>query len=130
MQAGLTIESCRGDVRYPRRDYVHRRVSILADSPEFADNHTTRVVLEAGIYGSHIVWRIRYRRVIKEAKTSGKTVDEILEPEGDGCDVESGDAPNQPAKEPSEKMDTDEGERGRESGLEGPGSRIDNVEDG
>ena len=50
-----------------------------------------RVVLELGIYTSHIVWRIRYRKVIREAKVTGKTVDEILEPEGN-VDVEKGEA--------------------------------------
>lgn len=86
-----------------------------------------RVVLEAGIYGSHIVWRIRYRGVLKEAKRSGKTVDEILDPVGDGCDLEKGDDPNQPAEEPSERMDTDEGERAKESGTEDQGN-VDSIE--
>lgn len=53
------------------------------------------VVLEAGIYGSHIIWRIRYRKVIREAKATGRTVDEVLEPEGNGLDVEKGDAARQ-----------------------------------
>ncbi|GLB04592.1 hypothetical protein AtubIFM57258_010561 [Aspergillus tubingensis] len=37
------------------------------------------VVLEAGIYASHIIWRIRYRAVRKEAKASGRSIDEVLE---------------------------------------------------
>ncbi|KAI2835931.1 hypothetical protein CBS147343_10058 [Aspergillus niger] len=37
------------------------------------------VVLEAGIYASHIIWRIRYRAVRKEARASGKSIDEVLE---------------------------------------------------
>ncbi|KAJ5609594.1 hypothetical protein N7528_010161, partial [Penicillium herquei] len=37
------------------------------------------VVLEAGIYISHIVWRIRYRKLRKDAKASGMTIDEFLE---------------------------------------------------
>lgn len=36
------------------------------------------VVLEAGIYISHIVWRIRYRELRKEAKASGKSIDDLL----------------------------------------------------
>ncbi|KAJ5958532.1 uncharacterized protein N7479_005682 [Penicillium vulpinum] len=36
------------------------------------------VVLEAGIYISHISWRIRYRKLRKEAKDSGKSIDDLL----------------------------------------------------
>lgn len=36
------------------------------------------VVLEAGIYISHIVWRIRYRKLRKEARESGKSIDDLL----------------------------------------------------
>ena len=36
------------------------------------------VVLEAGIYTSHIVWRIRYRRLRQEAKASGQSIDGFL----------------------------------------------------
>jgi hypothetical protein len=39
----------------------------------------SRVVLEAGIYLSHTIWRIRYRKLRKEAKESGKSIDELLE---------------------------------------------------
>lgn len=37
-----------------------------------------RVVLEAGIYISHIVWRIRYRKLRQEAKVTGKSIDDLL----------------------------------------------------
>ncbi|KAJ6022000.1 hypothetical protein N7540_007504 [Penicillium herquei] len=37
------------------------------------------VVLEAGIYISHIAWRIRYRKLRKEAKASGMSIDEFLD---------------------------------------------------
>lgn len=37
------------------------------------------VVLEAGIYTSHIVWRIRYRKLRQEAKTSGQSIDDIID---------------------------------------------------
>lgn len=57
-----------------------------------------RVVLELGIYTSHIVWRIRYRKVIREAKATGKTVDEILEPEGN-VDVEKRESQGEPPGE-------------------------------
>ncbi|KAJ5107800.1 hypothetical protein N7456_004475 [Penicillium angulare] len=36
------------------------------------------VVLEAGIYLSHIIWRIRYRKLRKEAKSSGISIDDLL----------------------------------------------------
>ena len=36
------------------------------------------VVFEAGIYISHISWRIRYRKLRKEAKDSGKSIDDLL----------------------------------------------------
>lgn len=39
----------------------------------------SRVVLEAGIYLSHIIWRIRYRKLRKEAKETGKSIDDLLE---------------------------------------------------
>lgn len=36
------------------------------------------VVLEAGIFISHISWRIRYRELRKEAKDSGESIDDLL----------------------------------------------------
>lgn len=42
------------------------------------------VVLELGIYVSHIVWRIRYRKLRKEAEATGKSIDDLL-------DLERGD---------------------------------------
>lgn len=36
------------------------------------------VVLEAGIYISHIVWRIRYRKLRKEAKETGNSIEDLL----------------------------------------------------
>ncbi|PYH95325.1 PQ loop repeat protein [Aspergillus ellipticus CBS 707.79] len=51
------------------------------------------VVLEIGIYLSHIIWRIRYRAVLREAKSSGKSVDEVLgEQEQDGPGVHLSEA--------------------------------------
>lgn len=41
-------------------------------------NLLNRVVLEAGIYVSHIVWRFRYRKLRKEAKESGRSIDDLL----------------------------------------------------
>ena len=38
-----------------------------------------RALLEFGIYGCHIVWRIRNRKLLREAKRSGRSVDELLE---------------------------------------------------
>ncbi|RAL02485.1 PQ-loop repeat-containing protein [Aspergillus ibericus CBS 121593] len=40
------------------------------------------VILEMGIYTSHIIWRIRFRPVRKEAKRSGRTVEDMLETSG------------------------------------------------
>ncbi|KAJ5992725.1 hypothetical protein N7451_008449 [Penicillium sp. IBT 35674x] len=37
------------------------------------------VVLEGGIYISHIVWRIRYRKLRKEAKMRGMSIDDLLD---------------------------------------------------
>ncbi|CAI7657843.1 unnamed protein product [Penicillium bialowiezense] len=37
------------------------------------------VVLEAGIYASHIVWRIRYRKLRQEAEASGQSIDDIID---------------------------------------------------
>ncbi|KAJ5573991.1 uncharacterized protein N7459_008418 [Penicillium hispanicum] len=39
------------------------------------------VVLESGIYISHIVWRIRYRALRREAKATGKSIEELLDSE-------------------------------------------------
>jgi hypothetical protein len=50
-----------------------------------------RVVLEGGIYMSHIVWRIRYRHIRQEAKTSGRSVDEVLAERNGRGDVEGGE---------------------------------------
>ena len=36
-------------------------------------------MLESGIFISHIIWRIRYRALIRESKASGKSIDELLE---------------------------------------------------
>ncbi|KAJ5906846.1 uncharacterized protein N7473_003762 [Penicillium subrubescens] len=36
------------------------------------------VVLESGIYISHIIWRFRYRKLRKEAKESGRSIDDLL----------------------------------------------------
>ena len=36
------------------------------------------MVLESGIYISHIIWRFRYRKLRKEAKESGRSIDELL----------------------------------------------------
>jgi len=41
-------------------------------------NLLNRVVLEAGIYLSHIIWRFRYRKLRKEAKESGRSIDDLL----------------------------------------------------
>ncbi|RAK87736.1 PQ-loop-domain-containing protein [Aspergillus costaricaensis CBS 115574] len=38
----------------------------------------TSVVLELGIYLSHIIWRIRFREARKEAKLSGGNVEDVL----------------------------------------------------
>ncbi|KAL3452890.1 PQ loop repeat-domain-containing protein [Aspergillus insuetus] len=36
------------------------------------------ILLEVGIIGSHIIWRIRYRKLLAEAKITGRSVDELL----------------------------------------------------
>ena len=59
------------------------------------------VVLEAGIYTSHIVWRIRYRRLRQEAKVSGQSIDELLavgrEDTQKAQDPEKGEVPKNPS---------------------------------
>lgn len=62
------------------------------------------VVLEAGIYISHISWRIRYRKLRKEAKYSGKSIDDLLLLRNDTQeteDIEKGIIPVAPATSPS-----------------------------
>lgn len=49
------------------------------------------MVLEGGIYMSHIVWRIRYQHIRQEAKTSGRSVDEVLAERNGRGDVEGGE---------------------------------------
>ncbi|RJE19362.1 PQ loop repeat protein [Aspergillus sclerotialis] len=80
------------------------------------------VVLEAGIYGSHIVWRIRYRKVIKEAKVTGRSVDEVLGTEGYELDAEKGAVSRQELAQ-DEQMDTNE--EGQERGNEMRNKEID-----
>lgn len=56
-------------------------------------------MLELGIYISHIVWRIRYRKLRKEAKATGKSIDELLDLQRNGSegtpDLEAGVLENQ-----------------------------------
>ncbi|OJI87477.1 hypothetical protein ASPTUDRAFT_61942 [Aspergillus tubingensis CBS 134.48] len=40
------------------------------------------VVLELGIYLSHIIWRIRFREARKEARLSGRNVEDVLRMSG------------------------------------------------
>lgn len=35
--------------------------------------------MEIGIFGSHIVWRIRHREIRREAKETGRSIEEVLE---------------------------------------------------
>lgn len=44
------------------------------------------MVLELGIYLSHIIWRIRYRKLRKEAKATGKSIDELLDEQNNGAE--------------------------------------------
>lgn len=46
--------------------------------------------MEIGIFSSHVVWRIRHRKLRQEAKESGKSIDEILE-ENENRDLPSPD---------------------------------------
>ncbi|RHZ63887.1 PQ-loop repeat-containing protein [Aspergillus thermomutatus] len=55
------------------------------------------VVLEAGIYVSHIVWRIRYRKLRKEAKAAGVSIDEMLSRHGG-----ESEQVNEPEKRPGD----------------------------
>lgn len=44
------------------------------------------MVLELGIYISHIIWRIRYRKLRHEAKSTGKSIDELLDERNNGAE--------------------------------------------
>ncbi|KAJ9295568.1 hypothetical protein DTO271G3_6024 [Paecilomyces variotii] len=79
------------------------------------------VVLEGGIYISHIIWRICNRKLLKEAKAAGMSVDEMLElkrkeseghhESGDGVistrpgDLESHGVSGQPEKEHAQEQE-------------------------
>ncbi|OGE57301.1 hypothetical protein PENARI_c002G12299 [Penicillium arizonense] len=67
------------------------------------------VVLEAGIYISHIIWRIRYRKLRKEAKATGMSIDELLSMDGnntrDTQDLEKGVIPGSEVAENQTRTD-------------------------
>jgi len=46
---------------------------------DYQANSFNSIVLESGIYVSHIVWRIRYRHLCREAKMTGKSIDDLLD---------------------------------------------------
>ena len=48
------------------------------------------MILELGIYISHIVWRIRYRELRRKARIIGKSIDELLDLEANGQGVVTG----------------------------------------
>ncbi|KAJ5689470.1 hypothetical protein N7462_003862, partial [Penicillium macrosclerotiorum] len=63
-----------------------------------------RVVLESGIYVSHIIWRIRYRKLRKEAKATGKSIDDLLDLERNDTE-ETNDPQTSVLAMPGEKTD-------------------------
>ncbi|CRG87652.1 putative membrane protein YDR090C [Talaromyces islandicus] len=50
---------------------------------------------EVAIYGSHIIWRIRHRKLLQTAKKSGKTVDELLEEKEEGEEKAAKNVPDE-----------------------------------
>ncbi|GAM36529.1 PQ-loop repeat protein [Talaromyces pinophilus] len=44
---------------------------------------------EVGLFASHVIWRLRHRKLVRAAKESGKSLEEFLAEEGDGKDVEN-----------------------------------------
>ena len=44
---------------------------------------------EVGIFASHVIWRLRHRKLVRAAKESGKSVEEFLAEKGDGKDAEN-----------------------------------------
>ena len=47
--------------------------------------------MEIGIFSSHIIWRLRHRKVRKEAKETGKSIEEILEGKEENPDAATQD---------------------------------------
>ncbi|KUL92071.1 hypothetical protein ZTR_02527 [Talaromyces verruculosus] len=44
---------------------------------------------EVGLFASHVIWRLRHRKLVRAAKESGKSVEEFLAEKGDGKDAEN-----------------------------------------
>ncbi|OQD78800.1 hypothetical protein PENANT_c079G11543 [Penicillium antarcticum] len=67
------------------------------------------VVLESGIYISHTIWRIRYRKLRKEAKTRGISIDELLDENNiqDTHDLEKGGIPGPEKAENQTRTNTE-----------------------
>lgn len=83
------------------------------------------VVLELGIYVSHIVWRIRYRKLRKEAKISGRSIDDLLNSQQNNTqmagDLESGvldDSGETLHREPTEQRPRSTADVEREKAIE------------
>jgi hypothetical protein len=41
------------------------------------------------VFASHIIWRLRHRKLVQAAKESGKSIDELLAEKEDGKDMGS-----------------------------------------
>lgn len=77
-------------VRYPWRNTLHCRVS---SNPWPLITHLTNYgcsfLAEVGLFTSHIIWRLRHRKLVTAAKKSGKSIDELLAEKKDGKDMEN-----------------------------------------
>lgn len=88
------------------------KLSAVVLSCSGTDTIDNSVVLELGIYISHIIWRIRYRKLIREAKASGQSIDDLLDLEKSNTEntieLEKGTCvrpEDRAAGEPSESVD-------------------------
>lgn len=50
--------------------------------------------MEIGIFSSHMIWRVRHRKIRQEAKWTGKSIEEVLEEQEEYQDssTQDGDA--------------------------------------
>lgn len=68
-------------LRRNRRSPVHNLVSgppLSIPKVPYSAHTLSSCFLEAGIFASHIVWRIRTRKIRKAAAAEGKTFDDVL----------------------------------------------------
>ncbi|RAO68778.1 uncharacterized protein BHQ10_004790 [Talaromyces amestolkiae] len=65
---------------------------------------------EVGLFTSHVIWRLRHRQIVREAKESGKSVEELLAEKEDGRDRENKTNTSSVVQTPVEQGVTDNNE--------------------